>query len=135
MRRESRRIGVLGLGAIGRPVARALAKGTPGLALAGVTSRDAGRAREFLADLPGHPPFLEFPELVERSDVIVEAATRAALVELAPAILDAGRDLVILSIGALLDHPEASRQARRAHPRALGRHRGPRRVEGGRRER
>jgi len=106
MTREARRIGILGLGAIGRPVARALAKGLPGLTLAGVTSRDAGRAREFLADLPGPPPFLEFRELVNPSDVIVEAATRAALVELAPTVLDAGRDLVILSIGTLLDHPE-----------------------------
>ena len=106
MTREARRVGILGLGAIGRPVARALAKGMPGLALAGVTSRDAGRAREFLAGLPGPPPFLEFEELVERSDLVVEAATRAALVELAPTILEAGRDLVILSVGALLDHPE-----------------------------
>jgi len=99
MTREARRIGILGLGAIGRPVARALAMGLQGLALSGVTSRDSGRAREFLADLPGPPPFLEFRELVERSDVIVEAATRAALVDLAPTVLDAGRDLVILSAG------------------------------------
>jgi aspartate dehydrogenase len=105
------RIGILGLGAIGRPVARALATGLPGVTLAGVTSRDAGRAREFLAGLPGHPPLLGFRELLEGSDVIVEAATRAALVELAPAILGAGRDLVILSVGALLDHPEWVEQA------------------------
>ena len=106
MTREARRVGILGLGAIGRPVARALAKGMPGLTLAGVTSCDAGRAREFLAGLPGPPSFLDFKELVERSDLVVEAATRAALVDLAPTILEAGRDLVILSVGALLDHPE-----------------------------
>jgi aspartate dehydrogenase len=106
MARAARRIGILGLGAIGRPVARALAAGLPGLSLAGVTSRDAGRAREFLGGLPGHPPFLAFDELVARSDIVVEAATRAALVDRAPAILGAGRDLVILSVGALLDHPE-----------------------------
>jgi aspartate dehydrogenase len=106
MIREARRIGILGLGAIGRPVARALAKGMPGLTLVGVTSRDAGRARDFVTDLAGHPPVLQFRDLLDRSDVIVEAATRAALVELAPAILDAGRHLVILSVGALLDHPE-----------------------------
>ena len=102
----ARRIGLLGLGAIGRPVARALASGMPGLTLAGVTSRDAGRAREFLAGLPGNPPQLGFDELLQRSDIVVEAATQAALVEVAPMILQAGRDLVILSVGALLDHPE-----------------------------
>jgi aspartate dehydrogenase len=102
----ARRIGILGVGTIGRHVARALASGMPGLTLVGATSRDAGRAREFLARLPGAPPLLAFAELLQRSDVVVEAATQAALVELAPAILDAGRDLVVLSVGALLDHPE-----------------------------
>ncbi len=101
-----RRVGLLGLGTIGRAVARALAEGMPGLALAGATSRDAGRARAFLASLPGAPPSLRLEELVDRSDLVVEAATQAALVELAPSILDAGRDLVVLSVGALLDHPE-----------------------------
>jgi aspartate dehydrogenase len=78
----------------------------PGLVLAGATSLDAGRAQEFLASLPGAPPFLGFGELLERADVVVEAATQAALVERAPVILGAGRDLVVLSVGALLDHPE-----------------------------
>lgn len=101
-----RRIGILGLGTIGRAVARALAGGMPGLVLAGATARDAGRARAFLSSLPGAPPCLAFEELVDRVDVVVEAATQAALVELAPAVLDAGRDLVVLSVGALLDRPE-----------------------------
>ena len=79
----------------------------PGLTLAGATSRDAGRAREFLAGLPGAPPLLGFGELLERADVVVEAATQAALVELAPTILDAGRDLVILSVGHPADPPTA----------------------------
>jgi aspartate dehydrogenase len=100
------RVGILGVGTIGRHIARALARGMPGLTLAGATSRDAGRAREFLASLPGAPPLLRFDELVQCSDIVVETATQAALVELAPAILDAGRDLVVLSVGALLDHPE-----------------------------
>jgi aspartate dehydrogenase len=106
MIRPARRVGILGLGAIGRPVARAVAAGMPGLVLAGATSLDAARARAFLASLPGAPPFLGFEALLERADVVVEAATQAALVERAPAILEAGRDLVVLSVGALLDHPE-----------------------------
>jgi aspartate dehydrogenase len=108
---------------MGRPVTRARAAGLPGLTLAGVTSRDAGRAREFLAGLPGSPPVLDFNELLGRADLIVEAATQAALVELAPAILRAGRDLLVLSVGALLDHPEwieaaAARNARIHAPSA-----------------
>jgi aspartate dehydrogenase len=106
MIRPARRVGILGLGAIGRPVARALVAGLPGLTLAGVTSRDAARARAFLAELPRAPALLGFEELLERADLVVEAATQAALVELAPAVLEAGRDLLVLSVGALLEHPE-----------------------------
>jgi aspartate dehydrogenase len=101
-----RRIGIVGLGVIGRAVARAVADGLPGCALAGATSRDEAKGKAFLATLPGAPPYLGLPRLIEASDLVVEAATQAALAELAPAVLDAGRELVVLSVGGLLDHPE-----------------------------
>jgi aspartate dehydrogenase len=105
------RVGIVGLGTIGRAVAQAIADGLPGCALAGATSRDEPRAKAFLAGLPGPPPYLTLPRLVETSDLVVEAATGAALAELAPAVLAAGRDLLVLSVGALLDHPEWVRVA------------------------
>ena len=55
-RSGSIRVGLLGLGTIGRAVARALVGGLPGVVLAGAMSRDAARARGFLATLPGPPP-------------------------------------------------------------------------------
>jgi aspartate dehydrogenase len=101
-----RRIAVVGLGVIGRAVARAVADGLPGCAFAGGTSRDEAKAKAFLATLPGAPPYLTLPALIEASDLVVEAATQAALAEFAPAVLDAGRELVVLSVGGLLDHPD-----------------------------
>ena len=106
MVRSARRVGIFGLGTIGRHVARALAAGLPGVVLAGATSRDGDRARAFLSTLTGAPPLLRFDELLRQSDIVVEAATQAALVDRAPAILGAGLDLLVLSVGALLDHPE-----------------------------
>ena len=100
------RVGIVGLGTIGRAVASAVAEGLPGCVLAGGTSRDAGRAAAFLAGLPGPPPYLDVESLVDRSDLVLEAATQAALVSLAPRVLERGRDLLVLSVGALLDHPE-----------------------------
>jgi aspartate dehydrogenase len=101
-----RRVGLLGLGVIGRAVAQALSAGIPGLVFAGATSRDPARARRFLTGLPERPPWLTPGELIDRVDIVVEAATQAALIQHAPSILAAGRDLVVLSVGALLDHPE-----------------------------
>jgi len=96
------KIGVAGLGAIGRQVCRAIDAGLPGLALAGATARTRDRAESFLATLKSRPAFLDVDALVEASDLVVEASTQAHLVELAPKVLAAGRDLVVLSCGALL---------------------------------
>jgi aspartate dehydrogenase len=106
------RVGIVGLGTIGRAVARALADGLPGCGLAGGTARDEARAKAFLATLPGAPPYLALPGLIEQSDLVVEAATQAALADLAPAVLEAGRDLLVLSVGGLLAHPEWVERAR-----------------------
>ena len=99
-------VGVVGLGTIGKSICRALDQGFPGLRLVGGFSRHESNATDFLASLASHPPFLPLPELIETSRVVVEAATRDAVEKLAPQVLEAGRDLLILSVGALLDHPE-----------------------------
>ena len=96
------RIGVAGLGAIGRQVCRALDAGLPGLVLAGAIARERERAEAFLATLKSRPPFLDLGALIAASDLVVEASTQAHLAEIAPRVLGAGRDLVVLSCGALL---------------------------------
>jgi aspartate dehydrogenase len=95
-------IGVVGLGVIGRAICRALDAGMDGLALAGATSRTRDTAESFLKALKSPAPFLSLDALVHASDVVVEASTQAHLEEIAPAALGAGRDLVVLSCGALL---------------------------------
>ena len=88
------KVGIVGMGVIGRAVARALEAGLPGVALAGVTVRDPARATGYRA--------VPLAELIERSDLIVEAATQAALREFGPAVLTAGRHLMVLSVGGLV---------------------------------
>jgi predicted dinucleotide-utilizing enzyme len=81
--------------------------------------------------LPGSPPGLSCEELADASDPIVEAATQAALVAWAPSILDAGRDLVVLSAGALLEHPEWIASMDRARSGAKARGSAPRQGDPG----
>lgn len=95
-------IGVVGLGVIGRAICRNLDGGMDGLRLAGATSRTRESAETFLKALKSPPPFLSLDALVQASDVVVEASTQAHLLEIAPATLGAGRDLVVLSCGGLL---------------------------------
>jgi aspartate dehydrogenase len=99
-------VGVVGLGAIGRRVCQALDAGLPGLRLAGATARTRDKAAAFLKSLDAPVPFLSLDELVDASDLVVEASTQAHLQEIAPRALGAGRDLVVLSCGALLDRAD-----------------------------
>jgi aspartate dehydrogenase len=95
-------VGVVGLGAIGQQVCRALADGLPGLTGAGATARDRARAERFLATLKTPLPYFDLDDLIAASDLIVEASTQAHLEEIAPKALGSGRHLVVLSCGGLL---------------------------------
>jgi len=95
-------IGVVGLGAIGRRVCEALDAGLAGVRLAGATARTRERAEPLLKSLRTPVPFLSLDELVAASDVVVECSTQAHLQEIAPRALGAGKDLIVLSCGALL---------------------------------
>ncbi len=112
-------IGIVGCGAIGRAVLRAVDDGTLDVAVAGVTSRDAGRARAFLATLRAPAGYLSLGELIEASDIVVEAAGPHVVPELAEAVFGAGKDLMLISVGALLDHPEVMGRSRETGRRLL----------------
>jgi aspartate dehydrogenase len=96
------KVGVVGLGAIGRRVCEALDAGIEGLTLVAVTARDRERAERFLKGLASPPPFMDLDGLIAAADLVVEASTQAHLLEIAPRTLAAGRDLVVLSCGGLL---------------------------------
>jgi aspartate dehydrogenase len=117
--RDPLRVGVVGLGVIGRHVCRALDAGLTGVVLAGATTRrrDAGEA--FLATLKSSVPFYALDDLVGAADLIVEASTQAHLAEIAPKALGAGRDLVVLSCGGLLGRDDWVALAERHGARIL----------------
>src|SRR5881296_4029145 len=96
-------VGVVGLGAIGRQLCRALDEGIAGLHLAGATARDQEKAERFLKSLGSPAPFLSLDALVRASDLVVEASTQDHLrEEIAPRTLAAGKHLVVLSCGGLI---------------------------------
>jgi aspartate dehydrogenase len=97
-------VGLAGLGAIGMAIARRLHAGIPGLALAAVAARDNAAARSRLAAHGIAAPTVEAAVLADHCDAIVECAPAAAFRSIAAPAIEAGRILVALSAGALLDH-------------------------------
>ena len=112
-------IGIIGCGAIGQALLRAVDSGRLNVAVAGVTSRNEDRAHEFLGSLDSPPPYLDRQELISRSDLVVETAGGHVVPELAKETFAAGKDLMVISIGALLDNPGIIEEARHTGCRLL----------------
>jgi len=105
-------IGIVGCGAIGKTLLKAADAGKLSLEITGVTSRTESQARKFLSTLRNPPPYLDRGELISRADLIVEAAGGEVVPGLARETFEARKDLMVISVGALLDHPEIIEQAR-----------------------
>ena len=97
------RIGIVGAGAIGKEIARAIDSGVVPARLEAIWDRDAAEARSFAASLKSPPQVLPLPELVEASNFVVEAASQAAVREVALAALTRSRSVMVLSVGAFAD--------------------------------
>ena len=105
------RVGILGVGAIGRTLAIALDRGRPGAVLVGIADQDHAVAEQFAASLTHAVPILSIDELVRQCDLVVEAASQAALPEIVPKAIANRKDLLVLSAGGLLGHDEWFLQA------------------------
>jgi len=105
-------IGIVGCGAVGQALLKASESGALTLPIAGITSRTEKTARAFLSTLNSPPEYCSREALIAKSDLMVEAAGGAVVPDLAKATFEAGKDLMAISIGALLDHPEVLSMAR-----------------------
>jgi aspartate dehydrogenase len=106
------KIGLLGVGAIGRTIATALDQKQLDAELVALSDQDCARAQSLSSELSSRPPVVSVDEMIERSDLAVEAASQAALAVFVPKALARGRDILIMSVGGLLGHEEWFRQAR-----------------------
>lgn len=92
----NRRVVVIGHGVIGATVAQELARGSvPGAQLVGVVARRA----------PAVPagPLMSLDEALDVADLFVECAGQPVVHEIVDAVLSRGSDLVVTSVGALID--------------------------------
>ena len=113
------RVAIAGFGAIGKVVAEDVDRGMDGLALAAVAARDAARAEAAMVSFSNPVPVLPLARLAEAADIVVECAPAAVLRDIAEPALAAGRTLIVLSCGALVDNFDLVDLARRNGGRIL----------------
>jgi aspartate dehydrogenase len=105
------KIGILGVGAIGRVIATVVDRKELDAELVALADQDRARAEMLSSELDSHAPVVSIEEMIERCDLAVEAASQAALPEFVPKALERGRDMLIMSVGGLLGREEWFRQA------------------------
>ncbi len=105
------KVGILGVGAIGRSLAAAIDEKRIDAQLVALSDQERERAEAFAASLASPPPVVSLEELIEISDLAVEAASQAALGEFVPRALARGRDILVMSAGGLLGHDDWFREA------------------------
>ena len=105
------KVGIVGVGSIGQTVATALDQGRVDAQLVAICDQDEARAQALVAKLGSRPPVVGLAELLDRSDLVLEAASQAALLTIVPQTLAKRRDLLVLSVGGLLGHEDWFRRA------------------------
>ena len=102
---DMKKIGLLGCGAIGTQIALAIDSGKIPAILTHVYDFDRSKSEALVSRLKKRPQIAENPHMLSSNpvDIVVEAASQDAVRNHALSILQNRRDLLIMSVGALLD--------------------------------
>jgi aspartate dehydrogenase len=118
-KRRGLKVGIVGCGALGGQLARALGAGAiSGVSVAALCDLDPARARRTAGAVRPRPR-VGGPEAMRGCDLVVEAAGAAAVPSVAAAAQAAGADLLVMSVGALLSEPKWAADLRRRGLRLL----------------
>jgi aspartate dehydrogenase len=112
-------VAIAGFGAIGRKVAAKLDTGIPGLRLVAVSARNVERAETVVKQFHHPVPVLPLEKLSDVADLVIECAPAEVFTQIAEPTLRAGRSLMVISVGALVAHPQVGDLARRHGGRIL----------------
>ena len=110
------RVGIIGCGAIGSSIARAIEKKFARRAfLAYVSDTNSQQIKKFKRKLKfSHPRVVSTAELIKQSHFIIESASQQAARNVIPQALKQNKDLLVLSVGALLQIPTISKLAQKS---------------------
>jgi aspartate dehydrogenase len=118
-RKEPLRVALGGFGAIGGAVARRLDRGLPGLRLAAVSARDIAKAEARMAGFARPVPVVALEALADLAEIVVECAPAAVFRRIAEPAVRAGRILLVVSVGQLLEQGDLVELARASGARII----------------
>lgn len=96
------KVGIIGCGAIANIITGSIAPENNGIEIAHFFDKDIERA-ENLASLAGGVAVLNFDDMLNDVDLVLECASSDSVKNYAPIILKKGIDMITMSIGAFMD--------------------------------
>ncbi len=96
------KVGIIGCGAIANIITTSIVPEENDIEIAYFFDKDIERA-ENLASFAGGVAVLDFEDMLNNVDLVLECASPASVKQLAPIVLEKGLDMIIMSIGAFMD--------------------------------
>ena len=96
------KVGIIGCGAIANIITTSIVPEDNGIEIAYFFDKDIERA-ENLASLAGGVASLDFDDMLDNVDLVLECASPNSVKQFAPKVLKHGKDMVVMSIGAFMD--------------------------------
>lgn len=96
------KVGILGCGAIANIITSFAQEGKLGVEIAFFYDRDMERAENLASQVNGRV-VLNLEDMLEEVDLVIEAASPQAVEKMVPIILEKGKDVLIMSIGGLIN--------------------------------
>ena len=96
------KVGIIGCGAIANIITTSIVSEENDIDIAYFFDKDVERA-ENLAGFAGGVAVLNFEDMLDDVDLVLECASPASVKELAPIVLERGLDMIVMSIGAFMD--------------------------------
>ncbi len=96
------KVGIIGCGAIANIITNFAIEDKLGVDLEYFYDRDIERAENLALQVDG-TVVLEIKDMLDKVDLVIEAASPQAVYDIVPQILESGKNVLIMSIGALMD--------------------------------
>jgi len=117
--RQTLKVGLAGLGAVGLEVARRIEAGIPGLALTAVAVRDVAKAKRNLPEAGKRIAIVPVETLAQSCDVVVECLPPEMFRTVAVSVIEAGKIFMPLSVGQLIENWDVVERAKQTGARIL----------------
>lgn len=110
------KVGIIGCGTIGEELALACQRRFKDeVTLEAISDTDSARSKKLLSKLRPKPKLLTPEALIDRCDLVIEAASKHVAFDLARRALSKGKDVMVMSVGGLIGREKEISNLTRTH--------------------